>query len=46
VPSIATYPAGCRFNPRCSAVTDICRSVAPEITRLPANGLVRCHHHG
>jgi peptide/nickel transport system ATP-binding protein len=46
VPSIATYPAGCRFNPRCSAVTEICRSVAPEITPLPADGLVRCHHHG
>jgi peptide/nickel transport system ATP-binding protein len=50
VPSIATYPAGCRFNPRCSAVTDICRSVAPEITSLPADGpiegFVRCHHHG
>jgi peptide/nickel transport system ATP-binding protein len=46
VPSIATYPAGCRFNPRCSAVTDICRRVAPEITPLPADGLVRCHHHG
>src|SRR5215475_9102298 len=46
VPSIATYPAGCRFNPRCSAVTDICRQVAPEITPLPADGLVRCHHHG
>jgi peptide/nickel transport system ATP-binding protein len=46
VPSIATYPAGCRFNPRCSAVTDICRNIAPEITPLPADGLVRCHHHG
>jgi peptide/nickel transport system ATP-binding protein len=50
VPSIATYPAGCRFNPRCSAVTDICRGVAPEITSLPADGpiegFVRCHHHG
>jgi peptide/nickel transport system ATP-binding protein len=46
VPSIATYPAGCRFNPRCSAVTEICRNVAPEITPLPADGLVRCHHHG
>jgi len=46
VPSIATYPAGCRFNPRCAAVTDICRQIAPEITPLPADGLVRCHHHG
>ena len=46
VPSIAAYPPGCRFNPRCPAATDICRSVAPDITPLPADGLVRCHHHG
>jgi peptide/nickel transport system ATP-binding protein len=26
VPSIAAYPSGCRFNPRCPSVTDICRS--------------------
>jgi len=46
VPSIQAYPTGCRFNPRCPAMTDICRSTAPEITALPADGLVRCHHHG
>ena len=46
VPSIQAYPAGCRFNPRCSAVTDICRSVVPDVTVLPEDGLVRCHHHG
>jgi peptide/nickel transport system ATP-binding protein len=46
VPSIASYPAGCRFNPRCPAVTDICRTVVPESDPLPADGLVRCHHHG
>jgi peptide/nickel transport system ATP-binding protein len=46
VPSIANYPPGCRFNPRCPAVTDLCRSVVPEATPLPAEGLVRCHHHG
>jgi len=46
VPSIANYPPGCRFNPRCPAVTDVCRSVVPEATPLPAEGLVRCHHHG
>jgi peptide/nickel transport system ATP-binding protein len=46
VPSIQTYPAGCRFNPRCASVTDICRSIVPEATKLPADGLVRCHHHG
>ena len=46
VPAIANYPPGCRFNPRCPAVTDVCRSVVPEATPLPAEGLVRCHHHG
>jgi peptide/nickel transport system ATP-binding protein len=45
VPSIASYPPGCRFNPRCPAVTDICRSTAPDATALQG-GLVRCHHHG
>ncbi len=44
VPSIAAYPAGCRFNPRCPSATDICRSTAPDVTAL-GNGLVRCHHH-
>jgi peptide/nickel transport system ATP-binding protein len=46
VPSIANYPAGCRFNPRCPAVTDVCRTIVPEATPLPAEGVVRCHHHG
>jgi len=45
VPSIVAYPSGCRFNPRCPSVTDICRSTAPDITALAADGLVRCHHH-
>jgi len=45
VPSIVAYPSGCRFNPRCPSVTDICRSTAPGITTLAADGLVRCHHH-
>jgi peptide/nickel transport system ATP-binding protein len=45
VPSIVAYPSGCRFNPRCPSVTDICRSTAPDITTLAADGLVRCHHH-
>jgi peptide/nickel transport system ATP-binding protein len=44
VPSIATYPSGCRFNPRCSSATDICRATPPDVTAL-GNGLVRCHHH-
>ena len=46
VPSIAGYPAGCRFNPRCPEATEVCLTVSPEATPLPADGLVRCHHHG
>lgn len=46
VPGIANYPAGCRFNPRCSVATDVCRRDEPAIARLPDAGLVRCHHHG
>ncbi|MBV8343188.1 MAG: ABC transporter ATP-binding protein [Gammaproteobacteria bacterium] len=46
VPSIQSYPAGCRFNPRCPRATDICLSSAPAVTALPPNSLVRCHHHG
>jgi len=45
VPSIAAYPGGCRFNPRCPASTEICREVAPDVTALPEGGLVRCYHH-
>ena len=46
VPTISAYPSGCRFNPRCSAASEVCRATAPEITSLPDGGLVRCHHHG
>jgi peptide/nickel transport system ATP-binding protein len=46
VPSIVDFPPGCRFNPRCDRLTDICKATEPAITALPGNGLVRCHHHG
>ncbi len=46
VPSIPAHPTGCRFNTRCPRATDICLSTAPAITPLPADSLVRCHHHG
>ncbi|MGH7323021.1 MAG: ABC transporter ATP-binding protein [Candidatus Rokuibacteriota bacterium] len=39
-------PPGCRFHPRCDRLTDVCRTVAPGVTALAGNGLVRCHHHG
>ncbi len=46
VPSIVAYPPGCRFNPRCPAMTDICARDVPMAESLPDGGLVRCHHHG
>jgi peptide/nickel transport system ATP-binding protein len=46
VPAITSFPHGCRFNPRCAKVTDICRTTEPEAALLDAGGIVRCHHHG
>jgi peptide/nickel transport system ATP-binding protein len=46
VPSIADFPPGCRFHPRCDRSTDVCRTTEPPVTALAGNGLVRCHHHG
>ena len=45
VPAISHFPDGCRFNPRCTQATDICRTVVPTADFLEAGGLVRCHHH-
>jgi oligopeptide/dipeptide ABC transporter ATP-binding protein len=47
VPSPANPPQGCRFHPRCSYATDICREVDPEFRNLEQNGTnhwVACHH--
>lgn len=45
VPPVAAFPAGCRFNPRCYAATELCVTDDPGVTPLPNGGLVRCHHH-
>ena len=45
VPPVAAFPAGCRFNPRCYAATELCVAEDPGVTPLPNGGLVRCHHH-
>ena len=46
VPAISAYPSGCRFHPRCQAMTEVCRTTEPPVVQLAAGGLVRCHHHG
>jgi peptide/nickel transport system ATP-binding protein len=45
VPPVASFPAGCRFNPRCYAATELCRAEDPGVTPLAGGGFVRCHHH-
>lgn len=47
VPSPANPPKACRFHPRCSYATDICKEVDPEFRTLNQNGSehwVACHH--
>ena len=48
VPSPANPPKGCRFHPRCSYATDICKEDDPQFRDLKHNGdvdhWVACHH--
>jgi len=47
VPSPANPPSGCRFHPRCSYATDVCREVDPEFRNLgtaTVPHMVACHH--
>ncbi len=43
VPSVLSYPSGCRFHPRCSKASDLCAQIAPPLS-LTAQGRVFCHH--
>jgi oligopeptide transport system ATP-binding protein len=47
VPSPVNPPAGCRFNPRCTYATDICRQEDPEFRNVGTTiqpHMVACHH--
>ncbi|MGB3735566.1 MAG: oligopeptide/dipeptide ABC transporter ATP-binding protein [Ilumatobacter sp.] len=44
LPSAINPPAGCRFNSRCPAATDECRTVEPQIREVGENHFVACHH--
>ncbi len=44
LPSAINPPAGCRFNSRCPAATDECRSIEPQIREVAPNHFVACHH--
>jgi oligopeptide transport system ATP-binding protein len=47
VPNPANPPPACRFNPRCSYATEICREVDPDFRNLGSASSphwVACHH--
>jgi peptide/nickel transport system ATP-binding protein len=44
LPSAINPPTGCRFNTRCPAATDVCRSEEPQLTEVSVNHYVACHH--
>jgi oligopeptide/dipeptide ABC transporter ATP-binding protein len=43
-PNPINPPSGCRFHPRCSRASDICRTVEPQLTTYPSGHLAACHH--
>jgi peptide/nickel transport system ATP-binding protein len=43
-PSPVLPPAGCRFNPRCPAADDRCRSEEPQLREVGPAHFVACHH--
>ncbi len=42
VPNLLELPAGCRFQERCSLVSEECRAVEPPLREVGANHRVRC----
>ncbi|MFN3258371.1 MAG: ABC transporter ATP-binding protein [Ilumatobacter sp.] len=44
LPSAINPPAGCRFNSRCPAATDECRTIEPQLTEVSVGHFVACHH--
>ena len=43
VPSVANYPSGCRFHPRCTRIGAPCLNVVPTLEHLPSGGEIACH---
>jgi len=46
VPSLSNLPQGCKFNPRCPDVMDICLGNEPALIPLGAGQAARCYLHG
>ena len=45
-PSPSAPPPGCRFNTRCPAMVDICRTEEPALRRVHHGGMAACHLAG
>jgi oligopeptide/dipeptide ABC transporter ATP-binding protein len=43
VPSVAKYPSGCRFHPRCAEVLPRCPEIVPPLEQMSSGGAVACH---
>lgn len=44
VPNPVSLPQGCKFHPRCSSATDLCRRSEPEEDHVSATHGVKCHY--
>jgi peptide/nickel transport system ATP-binding protein len=44
VPDVRSWPAGCRFNPRCPLADDICRIEAPQLAAVGEAQRAACWH--
>lgn len=45
-PSLATIPAGCAFNPRCTRTIEVCKIEVPELNIIQpgSNHAFACHN--
>ncbi|MEO8035586.1 MAG: oligopeptide/dipeptide ABC transporter ATP-binding protein, partial [Acidobacteriota bacterium] len=46
VPSLTALPNGCKFNPRCPDVMDICLGLEPALMPVGEGQSARCYLHG
>jgi peptide/nickel transport system ATP-binding protein len=46
VPPISSLPPGCKFNPRCSDVMDVCLGREPALMEVGPRHSARCYLHG
>jgi len=43
VPSVGTYPSGCRYHPRCMHSFSPCQNNIPELMQIESGNRVACH---